>query len=186
MERNTLVRLRAAFGLAYTLDSIERSKLRIFIQLSTFEDQHTGSRPKELASDCQAGRTAADYNEVCVNYGIGTESAKIFDFQASFSNDGSSNVNTGETPEQVCKMRGMEQTHRNAKVLPLLSLQIIPASVCIPASVDQSSSEIYRSGCLQSTAPVDIAFRADTLDEIGKESFSQPNEKRTQTTYCLY
>jgi hypothetical protein len=88
MEGDTLLRLRAAFGFAYTLDSIESGKPGIFIQLSTFEHQYTGSRPKELASDGQAGRTAADYNEVCVNYGIRTESAKVFDFQASFSSDG--------------------------------------------------------------------------------------------------
>ena len=38
MERDTPVLLRATFGLAYELDSIESGKSGIFIQQSTLQD----------------------------------------------------------------------------------------------------------------------------------------------------
>jgi hypothetical protein len=85
MEGDTPVRLRAAFGFAYALNSIESGKPGTFIQLSTFEDQHTGPGPEELARNCQAGWTAANYGNVRVNYSSCINGSEIVDLQAPFS-----------------------------------------------------------------------------------------------------
>ena len=85
MEGDTLVSLRWAFGLAYALDSIEGVKSGILFQLATFEDQHTGPGPEELASNRQAGRPPANYDNVRINYSTRVNSAEIFDLQALFS-----------------------------------------------------------------------------------------------------
>ena len=81
MESDALVRLCAVFGLSDALDRIERRKSRILLQLSAFKDQHLDSGPEELASDCQACRTASNYDKVRLNYGICTDSAEILDSQ---------------------------------------------------------------------------------------------------------
>ena len=54
-------------------------------QLATFEDQHTGPGVEELASNRQTGRTAANYDNVCINYGIRTDRAEIVDLHTQFS-----------------------------------------------------------------------------------------------------
>ena len=85
MEGDTLVPLRWASGLAHALDGIEGVKSGILVQLAAFENKHTGSGPEELASNRQAGRTAAYYDNVRINYGIRINGAEIFDLQALFS-----------------------------------------------------------------------------------------------------
>jgi hypothetical protein len=105
MEGDTLVSLRWAFGLAYALDSIEGVKSGILFQLATFEDQHTGPGPEELASNRQAGWTAANYDKVRIEYGIRTKLPEIIDLQAPYSDrlNPQNRINTEETSEQARK-----------------------------------------------------------------------------------
>jgi hypothetical protein len=105
VEGDTPVSLRWAFGLAYALDGIEGVKSGILFQLATFEDQHTGPGPEELASNRQAGRTAANYDKVRIKYGIRTDIPEIIDLQAPYSDRlyPQNRINTEETSEQARK-----------------------------------------------------------------------------------